>query len=139
MEKVNQDIIAKKYMRTEERQIFITLFIILFTNAALGILSFPLLVALVSWQRYIVIATIAFFFGLIIDYLFTHFEHLDNKHHVLFGLLIFIIALINMAAFTTIANQFMNNTHLGQLINPILMAFVYAFAFLIPFLLGRLR
>ena len=102
-------------------------------NFIISISLVPSLMALKSFQLFLVIVVLGVSFGLLFELLVRSIEHLETRHHVFLGILIPITAIINFFIITLMANSLeevlkINNPH-----NPYVVGVVYAAAFIFPF------
>lgn len=107
-------------------------------NIILSIILIPFMLVLKHFLLYIVIFVLAFVFGLFFDLLLREIEHLDQPHHIIAGLFIPALAIINVFYMTTFANYLTKTIQLNNIHNPILVGFVYTIAFIAPYLFYKI-
>jgi hypothetical protein len=107
--------------------------ILLITIVGNFIISIPILLLLFvlePFQLYPVVIFLGVAFGLLIEILIRDLEHLEQKHHLIFGLIIPVIALINFFIIT----QVVDNLKLDGKFSPLVVGLVYAVSFILPYI-----
>jgi hypothetical protein len=99
-------------------------------NFIISLSLIPFLLFLNPLQLYAVVVTIGIAFGLLFELLIRSITYLKTGHHLFFGFLIPIIAIINFFIVTIVADYLFlgRSTH-----NPFIVAVVYAAAFIAPY------
>ena len=116
------------------------LLVIIFANIIISLIFIPFLVAFKSTILFAVIILMGGLIGFLYNFLITDIGHLEKKHHILAGILVPIIALVNMIVMVTIANNFIleikanNPPH-----DPLIVSLVFLGAFILPFIIDRIR
>lgn len=108
-------------------------------NLFLSVVLIPFLMVLNSVQSYFFIITISFSFGFLFSSILKDIDGLDKRHHVIAGIFIPCLALINVYVMVDLANYI--DEALGITVfhhNPIIVSIVYALFFVIPYLLNLL-
>ncbi|MDP7323586.1 MAG: hypothetical protein QF632_02380 [Candidatus Woesearchaeota archaeon] len=108
---------------------WVILFFAIVGNFVISIPLILFLFVLSPWQIYLVIVLLAGGFGFLIEILIRDIEHLEMRHHVGFGLVIPIIAVVNVFFITNVVNQL---KVVGKF-NPLVVGLVYAIAFILPY------
>jgi hypothetical protein len=86
-----------------------------------------------------VVGFIALVFGGFFTFLLHELEHINQKHHVMAGLFIPAIAVINVYIIVTLSNILdARILKLGVQQNPLLMAIVYVIGFIIPYVVYKI-
>jgi hypothetical protein len=107
-------------------------------NLILSIILIPFLLALSKIQLYVIILIIAVTFGFLFDLLIRDIEHLEQKHHIIAGLFIPALAIINVFFMVRFANHLMGVMRLSNVQqNPLVVGFVYTIAFILPYLVNK--
>lgn len=114
---------------------WVFLIVAILGNIAVSVMLIPILLVLRSFMLYFVIAVLGASFGFFFDLLIRDMEHLEKRHHVIAGFFVPMIAVVNMAIVTVITNRLeitlkLNNDQHSLL----LVGFVYATAFILPYL-----
>jgi len=108
-------------------------------NFVVSVLIIPFLLSLKTFALYIVIALIGICFGFLVNLLIKDIDYLDPKHHIIAGIFIPAVALINIFIVTAIVNYFITATKLNEpLKNPLAIAFIYVIAFLFSYLYEKI-
>jgi hypothetical protein len=112
---------------------WISLTVAIISNFIISIALIPFLLTLNYFQLYLVIVTIGFGFGLLFELLIRSITHLRTKHHLFFGFLIPLIAIINVFIITNISNNLEKMLLIRNIHNPFAVSIVYAVAFIMPY------
>jgi len=139
---VNIMVFAKKNKNSgarflEKRMYWILLFVIIAANFSVSITMIPIFMTLNGILLYLVLITLGIVFGFSFELVIRSIEHLVQKHHVVLGILITLIALINIFLISRISNQFKLNLNLSNPNSSLLLALVYAASFALPYIISR--
>lgn len=107
-------------------------------NLILSIILIPFMLVLKHFILYIIIILIAFIFGLFFDLLLREIEQIDYKHHIIAGLFIPALAIINVFYMTRFSNYLTETIQLNNIHNPLIVGCVYTIAFITPYLFYRI-
>ena len=108
-------------------------------NLIVSVVLIPFLLVLSKMQLYIIIIIIGIAFGALFNMLLKDIEELDKKHHVIAGIFIPALAIINVFIMTQLANYLtiligVNNVpH-----NPIVISVIYVASFSLPYILYKI-
>lgn len=114
------------------------LFVAIIGNLILSIFLVPFMLVLKNYILYIIIFMLAFIFGLFFDLLLREIEQLDQPHHIIAGLFIPALAIINVFYMANFANYLTETVNLNNIHNPFLIGFVYTIAFIAPYLFYKI-
>lgn len=115
-------------------------FVIVIGNAMIATMLVPVLLVLNRGALDLVIIVLGFAFGLLFNLIITDIEHVTQRHHILIGLLIPAIAVLNLVAIVYLSNALNEALQLNAVRqNPVTVSLIYVIAFIIPFVIGRLR
>jgi len=103
-------------------------------NFVISVALIPSLMVLKSIQLYLVVIVLGISFGLLIELLIRSMEHLEAKHHIFFGVLTPVLAIINFFIITLKANSLEQIFKIDNPQNPYIVGIIYAVAFILPFL-----
>lgn len=104
-------------------------------NLIISVVLIPFLLVLNYMQLYFVITIIAFSFGLLFSLLLRDIEGLDKRHHIIAGIFIPCLALINIYVMVNLANYLDKIFKLTKVThNPVLISIVYAVFFILPYI-----
>lgn len=117
---------------------WISLIAAIIGNSVISFSLIPFLLAMESFQLYIIIITIGVSFGLLFELLIRTIEHLEAKHHIFLGIIIPLIAIINVIIIVTISNALEKIINIENPHNPLLAGIAYAIAFMLPYLIYQL-
>lgn len=115
-----------------------TLVLVVIANTVVSIIMVPFLLVLSNIALYFVIAVLGLVFGALFNLLIRDIEHVDPKHHIVAGVFLPAIAIINIYVMVSFANRFnevLNISHIRQ--NPIIVSAVYVIAFLLPYIIDN--
>lgn len=112
---------------------WITLTIAIVSNFIISIALMPFLLTLNSFQLYLIIVTIGIAFGLLFELLIRSIAHLKKEHHLFFGFLMPVVAIINVFIITNIANNLEEIFMIKNAHNPLIVSIAYAAAFIMPY------
>lgn len=121
----------------DKRIYWILLVIIIAANFAISIALIPVLITLKYTQLYFVVAVLGIVFGLLFELVIRSIEHLERYHHILFVILIPIIAFINLFIISKISYKVANNLGLSNVGNSVIVSVIYACSFTVPYLIYR--
>ena len=114
---------------------WISLLIAIIGNFIISISLIPILLALSNLPLYIVLITLGVSFGLLFELLIRTIEHLEAKHYILLGVIMPIIAVINVIIIVTFSNNLEKIVNIENPHNPLLVGIIYALAFMLPYLI----
>ena len=117
---------------------WISLLVAIIGNIIISISLIPFLLALRSFQLYLIIITMGIAFGLLFELLIRTIEHLETKHHLFLSIIIPIIAVINIIAIVLFSNRLEEAINIQNPHNPVLIGVVYAVAFMLPYSIYQL-
>tara|TARA_Y100000310_G_scaffold268334_1_gene280860 strand:- start:115 stop:591 length:477 start_codon:yes stop_codon:yes gene_type:complete len=115
------------------------LVVIIFANLIVSLVLIPFLIALQEWFLYLIIAILAATVGFLYNFLIMDIGHLEKKHHLAAGIIIPIIALVNMIIMVLVANKFIADLNVDNVHSPWLVAVVFAVAFILPYIVDKIR
>ena len=128
----------KKIQLLDEVIYWFILVIAIIGNIVISIALVPFLIALKSSFLYLVIILMAITFGFLFDSLIRDIESLEQKHVIIAGLFIPVLALINVFYITHFANYVSQTLNLDNTHNPFLVSIVYVAGFIAPYLIYRI-
>ena len=117
---------------------WLALVIAVIGNFIISVALIPPLMFLKSVQLFLVTMILGASFGLLFELLIRSIEHLEARHHIFLGILIPLIAIINVFIITLVANGFEKALNINNPQNPFIVAVVYAFSFILPFAFYKL-
>jgi hypothetical protein len=116
------------------------LIVVIFGNLIVSLVLIPFLIVLNSFTLYAAIILLAGSVGFLYNLLITDIQHLERKHHITAGILIPLLAIMNMIIMVITANRLITAVDVkNPLHNPFLAGVVFAIAFLIPYFLGLVK
>jgi len=132
---------AKKHPHIQilDKAIFwISLFLAIIGNLLISVSLIPILLTLRSFPLYLTIIVMGASFGLLFELLIRTIEHLESKHHIFLSIIIPLIAVINVIIIVLYSNRLEEILNIQNLQNPLLVAIVYAIAFMLPYIVYQL-
>ena len=131
---------TKRLIFLDEFVYWVLLFIGILGNFIISVVLVPFLLILSGFYLYAALFLIGLAFGALINVILVEIHKIEVKKHIIPGLLIAAIALINIYIMARLANtlevklQLLTPAH-----NPIYVSAVYVVAFLIPHLISAVR
>ncbi len=136
---------------SEKRNVFLTdrfapyiywsaLLVTIVGNFFISVALLPFFLYLSDMAMFFVVALLAIAFGSLFNILLKDIEMTDPKHHVIVGIFLPIFILINMYIMVDVARHIVRSSAeaAAALQSPLLIAIVYAAAFTVPIIMGRL-
>lgn len=116
------------------------LLVIIFANLLVSLILIPFLIVLSSWMLYITVAILAGITGFLYNFLIMDIGHLEKKHHLAAGIIVPLLALINLFITISVSNRFITDLKIkNPLHNPWLVGIVFIIAFILPYFIDILR
>jgi predicted tellurium resistance membrane protein TerC len=116
---------------------WLVLIIAVLGNVAFSVALVPAIVALPAFNLFVVIAVTAAFFGLVCGYVVHKIDVIDNRHHVLYVVLVSLIGLLSFALVLQQANATVEALGFGYT-HGFWLGIIYVVAFLSPYVfVGR--
>ncbi len=113
------------------------LIIIIIANAAITAVFIPFLILFPSTILYSLLFFIGLLMGLVYNFLLNDMAHIQTKHHVLSFLLIPALAIVNVFFITLALTKWYPTLQSDY--SPIVVGSIFAAAFLVPYLISRIR
>ncbi len=118
---------------------WVFLFVTVLANFIISVILVPIMLVMSGFYLYGSVMFIGFCFGFLLYSILVSIEKLETKHHILMGLFIPAIALINVLIFTKLSNDLIDFLGLNTpKHNPLSLAAAYAVAFVLPYLIGHM-
>ncbi len=112
------------------------LFITIIGNLIISVVLVPIMLVMNEIYLYSSIAFIAFSFGFLLNSIVKSIEKIDKQKHLIAGILMPAIALINVIIFTYLSNDLIKLMHLEtQMHSPLTIGVTYVFAFTLPYMI----
>ncbi len=120
----------------DELLVWVSLFVAVAGNFVLSVVIVPFLIIMSGFSLYAAIFCFGSAFGMLFTIILRNMERLEAKMHVIAGLFIPVIGLINMYIITRMSNKLIVLLELKTVEHDaILVSMVYIFAFIFPYLL----
>jgi len=115
----------------------------IFANLIVSLILIPILIVLNQIFLYSIIILLGLTIGYIYNFLVRDIDHLEKKHHIIAGILLPIIGLINMLIMVYTSNNFIADlTAQGSLQNaphnPWTIASIFMITFILPYLFSKI-
>jgi len=107
-------------------------------NFIISVVLIPFLLTLKNFHLYLVIVTLGVAFGLLFELLIRSITHLETRHHLFFGFLIPVIAIVNVFVIAIYSKGLEKKLMIESAYNPLLVSVVYGVAFIVPYVFYRL-
>jgi len=114
------------------------LLLIVVANFAISISMIPFLLSLDGIFLYSIVIILGLGFGWVFELIIRSIEHLEKKHHIIIGLVIPLVALVNVYLIAKISAEYETLFYQGIIPNPILVSVVYATMFVLPYFISKL-
>ncbi len=119
---------------------WMTLILIIVGNLLLSVVLVPFLLVMDGFVLYLMIFIVALIWGLLFNIVLKDIEELDVKNHIIAGIFIPFIAVFNVYIIASLSNQVERALDITQIQhNPAIIGAVYVFAFMIPFLITKIK
>lgn len=119
---------------------WLTLIVAIVANMVVSVVLIPFMLAIESASSlYLVVGVLALAFGFFFNLLLTDIEQVDPKHHVIAGIFIPALALINIIIvinITSVLDKVLLGTQFTH--SSIIIATIYVVAFIAPYAIGKL-
>ncbi|MBU1111193.1 MAG: hypothetical protein ABIG93_04135 [archaeon] len=117
---------------------YTALIVIVFGNLLVSFAVMFLAVFISSLLMYLVAIVLGGMVGFLYNFLITDVGHLEKKHHAFAGIVIPIIAILNLALMVFVANKFIVNLGVNNLQHsPWVLGAVFVVAFLLPTIVDK--
>jgi len=114
--------------------------VIVFANLLVSLILIPFMIALDRFFLHAIVVVLAGTVGFLYNFLITDIGHLEKKHHILAGIIVPVLALANMIIMVIISNRFIEKLEIQiEQHNPWLTAGIFAVAFILPYIIDRIR
>jgi len=141
----------KSLERGEKSDLFLSkivfwsaLVVIIFANLLVSLVLIPFLIFISNWSLYLITVVLAATVGFLYNLLIMDIGHLGRKHHVLAGIFVPLLAILNVVIMVLVSNKFIlalqqepsfgvNSVH-----NPVVVAGIFAIAFILPYLFDKM-
>ncbi len=141
MNSENAHIHHAKFVRHYSPVVYwMALIISIIGNLIISVMLIPVFLAFTEIKTLIVVVgVIALAFGGFFTFLLHELEHINQKHHVMAGIIIPVIAVINIYVIVNLSNALDTNVlQLGVQQNPLLMALIYVIGFVLPYVIYKI-
>lgn len=128
---------SKEAIFLEERIYWILLVILITANLAISAALMPILIALRGEILYFIIIVIGTAFGALFETVIRGIEHLEKRHHAFLAVFIPIMAFAVVFFISKLSNDLIKMIGLNNFHSPIIIAFVYAVSFVLPYIIHR--
>ena len=113
------------------------LFFLIIINMILAVMFVPFLIVGKHSTIYIMIIILASSLGFIFNFVLEDIEVTDPKHHIIAGLFIPTISIINIYIVVNLSNYFIELTNFrSDLYSPLLISTLYVASFTFPYLIS---
>lgn len=120
----------------DELLVWVSLFVAVAGNFILSVVIVPFLIIMSGVSLYAAIFCFGAAFGMLFTIILRNMERLEAKMHVIAGLFIPVIGLINMYIIARMSNKLIAILQLKTVEHDaVLVSMVYIFAFILPYLL----
>lgn len=118
---------------------WILLIVTIIGNMIISIILIPFLLAFKRIPLYLTIIILATMFGFLFDQLIRDIEHLEKKHHIIAGIFIPSLAIINVYYMTSFTNYLIQSLKLPITPKPpLLISIIYVVSFTLPYIIDNI-
>jgi hypothetical protein len=108
-------------------------------NFIISIILIPFLIGITNKIALgIILFAIALTFGFLFNVLLKDIEEIDYEHHLIAGIFIPSLALINIFVITNVSNHFISLFNLQSSHNPLIIGVIYIIGFVTPYAADKL-
>lgn len=146
-EEIQRAMTIIRYGKSNQKNLFfqnktiiywVTLFVLTIFNIILSLMLVPFFIFFQHSFVYVFIVIFACGFGYVFNFLLKDIEFSDPRHHIIAGLFIPAIAIINIYIVINLTNYFIQLSKINQLsYNPYITSFIYVISFMIPYVYTR--
>ena len=114
--------------------------VVVIANLLSAIVIIPFIAILSVWFVYFVVVVVALVMGFLYNFLIMDIGYLGRKHHIWAGIIIPVIAVVNVVVMIGVANQLIGILQIETVRqNPWFIGVSYGVAFITPYLIDRIR
>lgn len=114
------------------------LMIAIMANMVLAIILVPFLLVFPAAPLYVLVVSLGLTFGLIFNTILKDLAELEKKEHLVAGIFIPAIALINVFYMVSFSNHLAQTIRINEIThNPVIVSVFYVVAFTIPYLINK--
>lgn len=111
------------------------IFLAIISNMVISIILIPFLLVINKLALDVIIIVIGFAFGSLFNLVITDIQYVSRKHHIIAGITIPVLALINISTIVKVANAINEVLRLNVIRdNPYTISILYVIAFMLPYL-----
>ncbi len=115
------------------------LLVIIVGNFIVSIVLVPFLLVLNSYILFALVIILGGTIGFLYNFLITDIGHLEKKHHVFAGIVIPLVAVLNLGVVVYATNRFISQLEVANQHNPWVVSIVFATAVILPAIIDKLR
>ncbi len=117
---------------------FFILFVAIAGNFVVSVVLVPFLLIMSGFYLYSTLFFIGLAFGALFNIIIHYLERLEEKHHIMAGFFIPVIALINVYIITNLSNNLVGMLRLPTTLHsPTFVSIAYVVAFVMPYFWSR--
>lgn len=118
---------------------WVALVICIFGNFVITIILIPFLITITNKVALgIIIGCIAISFGFLFNVLLSDIEDLDSNHHIIPGLFIPALSMINIFIMVNVANNQISILNLNNIHSPLIISIIYVVSFSAPYFISKI-
>jgi hypothetical protein len=115
------------------------LIVIIFGNLIVSFILIPFLILLDQAFLFFITIVLGLLIGFLYNFLVTDIGHLRKRHHIAAGIIVPLLAIVNIIGVVLAAKSLTKNVSLQSVNNPWVVAIVFAIAFILPYVVDRVR
>ena len=124
------------FYNKESQRIFhmISLLILTLSSLLVSIILVPFLIFFQNTVSYTLVAIAGLAFGFIFSYMVLDLQKLEHRHHVMMGILVPLVAVLDILAIVFLTRRVADFFQLQVGFNPLYVATIYMIGMVIPYL-----
>jgi len=111
---------------------WVLLVLAILANFVISVVLVPVLLVIKGFYLYLILAVIGVSFGWFFSFVLHSIEKLQLSQHVIAGIILPVIALINITIITVLTNRLAGLMHLETTQNPVIVGAVYVVGYILP-------
>jgi len=133
--------VKSPFIKTLDSLIYwVALLIAITGNFILSVVLVPFMLILSGYMLYLTIFVVGISFGSLFTIIFGYLRKLETTHHIIAGIFIPAIAMINIYIITNLSNKLIEILELNTIKHdPLSISFTYIISFVAPYLYIRYR
>jgi hypothetical protein len=112
------------------------LLLVILGNIMVSVVLMMFVIALNPWAALSMVAVMGAVMGFLYNFLINDIGHLEKKHHVWAGIIVPVLAIVNIISMVLMSRKFTGDLGIENTLEPLTVGIVFAVAFIIPTITG---